>query len=457
MPMRIDTFISKTRIIDVKSRDLRGALKELLKVCPFHKKDKINRETLLDALIDREKNMTTCLGHGLAMPHLRVPMGTRKYMIAVGRVPEGLDYEGMPEYKDVRLVLLLLASEKDQNYLNVLASLAKLFEDGEMVDRIAGADDLVSLRSQVMKAFGGATIRRKPPRNRFNGLILREAVKVAKGAKCSSMVVFSDTFGDGVEIDHQFTGFKTVLVAKSGTVTEDMENTKGVDAVISVRAYANTRLSQLRSAILVGLTRGVFKFNDRLCCVGGLPQSNLLDTLVVVDVEREFQSVLMHQANLLPAGVRPEVVERVIAIATELGVEGREGRPVGCLFVLGDAAEIKPHTKPLVLNPFFGYRDEDRNILNPFMDETVKELSSIDGAFIIRGDGVLESAGSLIHAPEFHYQLPSGLGTRHSAAAAISMAADCIAIVVSASAGQVTLFRRGEMIPLIEKAIGRHF
>ena len=50
---------------------------------------------------------------------------------------------------------------------------------------------------------------------------------------------------------------------------------------------------------------------------------------------------------------------------------------------------------PLILNPFYGYKDEDRNILNPFMDETVKELSSIDGAFIIRGDGVLVFAGSI--------------------------------------------------------------
>ena len=110
-------------------------------------------------------------------------------------------------------------------------------------------------------------------------------------------------------------------------------------------------------------------------------------------------------------------------------------------------------TKPLVLNPFFGYKAEDRNILNPFMDETIKEFSSVDGAFIIRGDGVVETAGSLLQAADFSQPLPSGLGTRHAAAAAISVAAECIAIVVSSSTGQVTLFRRGVMMPLTEKKV----
>ena len=83
------------------------------------------------------------------------------------------------------------------------------------------------------------------------------------------------------------------------------------------------------------------------------------------------------------------------------------------------------------------------------MDETVKEFSTIDGAFVIRGDGTLDSAGTLIYAPEFAYELPGGLGSRHVAAAAISKAMDCISITVSSSTRQVTIFRKGEMLPLM--------
>ena len=187
--------------------------------------------------------------------------------------------------------------------------------------------------------------------------------------------------------------------------------------------------------------------------VGGLAGSNQFDTVVIVDVEREFQTLLGGHTDLLPADVKPEVLERVIGIAMELGVEGREGRPVGCLFVVGDAARVEKLTKPLVLNPFYGYKEEDRNILNPFMDETVKEFSSIDGAFVIRGDGVVASAGSLLLAADTDHALPSGLGSRHAAAAAVSVATDCVSIVVSSSTGQVTLFRRGVMLPLTERKL----
>ena len=83
-----------------------------------------------------------------------------------------------------------------------------------------------------------------------------------------------------------------------------------------------------------------------------------------------------------------------------------------------------------------------------------KEFSVIDGCFVIRGDGVIDSAGSLLHASSEHYEnLPSGFGTRHAAAAAITRACDCISICISASNGQVTLFRKGVMFPLLEKPI----
>ena len=87
------------------------------------------------------------------------------------------------------------------------------------------------------------------------------------------------------------------------------------------------------------------------------------------------------------------------------------------------------------------------------MDETIKEFSSVDGAFIIRGDGVITSSGSLVYAPDYYHALPSGLGSRHAAAAAISLATQCISIVVSSSTGQVTVFRRGVLLPLFEKGV----
>jgi DNA integrity scanning protein DisA with diadenylate cyclase activity len=257
----------------------------------------------------------------------------------------------------------------------------------------------------------------------------------------------------GIEPGAWFPKTKTILVTRNHIDLDDESDADRLVQVIQVRSFSAQRLAQLRSAMFVALTREIISFNDRICCVGGLAGSNQFDTVVIVDVEREFQTLLGGHADLLPEDVKPEVLERVIAIAMELGVEGREGKPVGCLFVVGDSARVEKLTKPLVLNPFYGYKEEDRNILNPFMDETVKEFSSIDGAFVIRGDGVVASAGSLLQAADHDHVLPSGLGSRHAAAAAVSVATDCVSIVVSSSTGQVTLFRRGVMLPLTERKL----
>ena len=445
--MRLDKIIARGRIIDLRSLDLEGALKELLDACVAKFPD-LKPESLLKGLLAREGTMTTYLGFGVALPHVRVKM-SRRYILAIGRSRVGIRHDGALADERVHLIVMLIAGEKARDYLQVLASIAQQVKDQQLVDGLVNASDLDALYERLVGGFGGMRAV-QAQQNRVNRLMFREAERVAQGADCGAIMVFGDTFIGGIQPGTLRSELKTILVTR--TALEPSEDEKEFTETIQVRSFSNQRLAQLRSAMLVALTRGVVKFSDRICCVGGITGSNQFDTLVVVDIEREFQTLLTGStADLLPEDVKPEVLERVIAVATELAVEGREGRPVGCLFVVGGTEKVQTMTKPLVLNPFYGYKEEERNILNPFMDETVKEFSSIDGAFVIRGDGVVEAAGSLIQATDSNHSLPSGLGSRHAAAAAISVAANCISIVVSSSTGQVTLFRRGVMVPLTEK------
>ncbi len=446
--MRLDKIIARSRIVDLRSHDLEGALQELLAVSVDSFPD-LKPESLLRGLLARESTMTTYLGLGVALPHVRVKM-SRRYILAIGRSRIGIRHDGAKDDERVHLIVMLIAGEKARDYLQVLASIARQVKEKALVDNLVNASDLDTLYELLIGGFGG--IRPvQAQQNRVNKLMFREAERVAKGADCRAIMVFGDTFIGGIQRDAIESKLKTILVTRN-PIEPSGDGGKEFAETIQVRSFSSQRMAQLRSAILVALTRGVIKFTDRICCLDGMTGSNQFDTLVVIDIEREFHTLLTGQtADLLPEDVKPEVLERVIAVATELAVEGREGRPVGCLFVIGDNEKVSAFTKPLVLNPFFGYKEEERNILNPFMDETVKEFSSIDGAFILRGDGVVESAGSLIQATDGDYSLPSGLGSRHAAAAGISVAANCIAIVVSSSTSQVTLFRRGVMLPLTEK------
>jgi DNA integrity scanning protein DisA with diadenylate cyclase activity/mannitol/fructose-specific phosphotransferase system IIA component (Ntr-type) len=445
--MRLDKIIARSRIVDLRSLTLEAALGELLDVCVARFPD-LKRESILKGLLARESTMTTYLGLGVALPHVRVK-SSRRYILAIGRSRAGMRHHGAMSGERVHLIMMLIAGDSARDTLQVLASIGRLVRERELVDSYVNAPDLDTLYERLLGGFGGMRPI-QAQQNRVNRLMFRQAEHVARGAGCSATMVFGDTFIGGIEAGVLRPRLKTILVTRNPI--EPGEDGGPFTDTIQVRSFSSQRMAQLRSALLVALTRGLISFNDRICCVGGITGSNQFDTIVVAEIEREFQTLLSGPStDLLPEDVKPEVLERVLAVATELAVEGREGRPVGCLFVVGDTTKVEEFTKPLVLNPFYGYKEEDRNILNPFMDETVKEFSSIDGAFVIRGDGVVEAAGSLVQATGNAVTLPSGLGSRHAAAAAISVAANCISIAVSSSTGQVTLFRRGVMLPLTER------
>jgi diadenylate cyclase len=162
-----------------------------------------------------------------------------------------------------------------------------------------------------------------------------------------------------------------------------------------------------------------------------------------------------HAAEPLPSDIAPAVFERLLTLAGELGAEGREGRPVGTLFVLGDSDQVLEQSRQLVINPFFGYPESERNILDPRLEETIKEFAAIDGAFIIRGDGVILSAGRyLAPAAKPEEPLSQGLGTRHEAAASVTVTTEALALCISQSTGTVSIYRRGRLMTDIIKPRG---
>ncbi len=451
--MQLSHYITKNRILDLNGENLKAVLNELLdSICATQ--TKLSKRSLLKQLIQRENTIATYLGSGVILPHIRVKMRS-KYVFAVGRSVEGFEYDGTSGENKIHFVFVLLANENEKDYLQVLASIARALKDSSFVNALVASPTKKDFKTNLIQGFSGIHSQPSTGQNKINKLFFKQAERVAKAGNCSTIFLFADTYEGALEVIPTFENVKTVLITSKPLDIPPV--IQKLIPTLRIQAFSPKRFAQLRSAVLIGLGKGLFKFSDRICCVGGQADSNQFDSVVMIDIQREFGSVMSDRGSVLPADVKPEVLERILAIATELTVEGREGQKVGTLFVVGDDEAVEKFTKPLVLNPFYGYKHEDRNILNPFMDETIKEFSSVDGAFILRGDGVILSAGSLIHVPDYDHDLPSGLGARHAAASAISVSTNCIAVVISSSSGQVTLFRKGVMLPLIEKGVGGSF
>ena len=141
-----------------------------------------------------------------------------------------------------------------------------------------------------------------------------------------------------------------------------------------------------------------------------------------------------------------DICMQVIKLAIEIAREGREGKPVGTAFVLGDSDAVLERSRQLILNPLAGHSSKDRKITNPDMRENVKELALLDGAFVIRENGTVEAAGRYISIDTSNVQLSKGFGTRHVSVAAITQETRAIGIVVSESGGQVRIMAEGRII-----------
>ena len=143
--------------------------------------------------------------------------------------------------------------------------------------------------------------------------------------------------------------------------------------------------------------------------------------------------------------VNTQVLERVITLAVEIAREGREGRKIGTLFVVGDTEAVLEASRPLILDPLAGHDDEKKSIFDPDLRETIKELAQLDGAFVVSEEGVVVSAARYVDTVSDSLNVPLGLGSRHWAAASVSKRTGAVSVAVSESS-TVRMFDDGELI-----------
>lgn len=147
----------------------------------------------------------------------------------------------------------------------------------------------------------------------------------------------------------------------------------------------------------------------------------------------------------LEGGVDVRTLEQVLMVAVEIAREGREGRKIGTLFVVGDTDAVLERSRCLILDPLLGHPPDGKKIHAAEVRETVKELAQLDGGFIVDDHGVIVSAARYFEATVDDLDLPLGLGARHLAGASITRATDAVAVVVSESA-VVRLFNDGSLV-----------
>jgi diadenylate cyclase len=303
---------------------------------------------------------------------------------------------------------------------------------------------------KVIKKEVDSENKKMPPVN-WTKVMLKQATTIANKVKADAILVNMETAVDIAPfLKTEGKKFKVIVVTKKKTSFKKTAGSKF--NIITLPDVYLTRDGYLKFGFLASISKGILSKGDITVCVGGQPEKGYMDTIMILKVGTESEIVSFAEDSPFPKNIEPDVFESLLTLAMEMAYEGREGRPIGSSFVLGDYEKVLQYSHQLVFNPFQGHPEDILHISKQEVRETIKEFSSIDGAFIIRDDGIILAAGRYLNAAYRGEPLPQGLGARHSSAAAITGVTDSVALVISESSGKVTIFRGGNIITTIEKA-----
>ena len=214
-----------------------------------------------------------------------------------------------------------------------------------------------------------------------------------------------------------------------------------------------TRFSRIKYAFMQAVLHQVIQPDSKVLCVLGPWGKDHLDTITIHDLSLSWSEEFPFDPRSLITKGFFQTIIAVIDIALDIGALGREGKPVGTTFIVGNVKQVMESSHQAIFNPFKGYPEGSREISSSEVVESIKELAQLDGAFVVSEKGIVEAAGRHLDAVSSVTKQLKGLGSRHRAAASMTLHSQAIAVVVSESTGRVTIFDDGKVIAVLDPVI----
>lgn len=281
--------------------------------------------------------------------------------------------------------------------------------------------------------------------SRSDAELAQMVVRVAEAARVDAIICATDT-GAFARRLHKLSDRFRVIAATTNRDTYDALTRTGLDAILLPLRAAN-KYSQVRHAISVALRATRVTMGDLVMCAISrdvYPEEG--DLVVLTDVEPSIEHLMLSDVLRLTDGIQLPVIEAAVTVACKIGRAARRGTRLGAIFMLGDSHQVLEGSRQLVPNPFQGHDQAVRKITNSDIHGALVEFSKLDGAFVVRGDGFIQSAGVFLAPTDVEIELPVGLGARHTVAAAVTKRTIATAVVVSATDGNVRVFSGGKLV-----------
>lgn len=143
-PIAIESVLTQERTLILRHRNKKDILNELITVLASapHIGD---REQLAEAIFRREAILSTAIGSGVAVPHVRMK-NVKELVMAVGVSREGItDYQAI-DGAPVHIVCMIAAvPSRHEQYLRLLAVISAKLRDEQLRNELIAAPDAVAV------------------------------------------------------------------------------------------------------------------------------------------------------------------------------------------------------------------------------------------------------------------------------------------------------------------------
>lgn len=145
-----DELVRNAPMVELKAKSKDEALRELAEV--FRGQAKVEDvDKFMQAIFEREKVISTGIGIGVAVPHVKIPE-VKDFVLAFGRHHGGLDFDSLDD-QPVHLVAMIGASDAQAGeFLKMLAQLVQTFRAKDVRRRLLLARDEAEFRQIMLEA-----------------------------------------------------------------------------------------------------------------------------------------------------------------------------------------------------------------------------------------------------------------------------------------------------------------
>jgi DNA integrity scanning protein DisA with diadenylate cyclase activity len=274
------------------------------------------------------------------------------------------------------------------------------------------------------------------------------AVRLVTATDADALLLLIEAPTDWERLKRRSGAEKILVVADTPEQVEGAEQI-GLNTVVLDMAESPI-YERLTQALLEAVAHEILAPGAHVVALYSGFEPDRIDSISYLRLDEHLGRLTARDLRQLETRVPLDTLRLVVDLAVEIGREGREGKPVGTMFVVGDYRKVLAESAPSGFDPLKGYSRKERNLSDPRVREGIKEIAQLDGAFIVSADGTVEKACQILDTSAASITLTKGLGARHWAGAAISKKTNAIAIVVSETNGTVRIFQNGEVVLRIE-------